>query len=521
MILDRTDIPRASLLARGEVLPLIDQYLTQVMKQTYSPIPVVTSLRGGGKTAVLNEVRERQSVIGRSVGYGSVKSGLGQALTDAMVSLAEALAARRPGCDALPRIIAAGEEFMRKGPDEGTVAIFGQATDVLLYQLSNEISEVPGGFVVLLDDLDRANESRFRVFVEGLVALGETGAPLPFVFARMQEPGQRLGSGMDEIVLRPLGNGDLADLADRLGLSVETAAVRVLADYGAGLPAPSIEVLSRCSGEHRLTAANIHDAILAYEATRITKVESFDEPFIPPKSSINSTSMVAPDNYVPPTIDGPPVHLPVASAAPAPAAAASAAPTGVPATTSRLKASSTAAAAPAPSAPVAPAKPVPATKVPAAVNSIAPRLPSPKSTRTEGTTAAPAPAAAAPAASGPVTPTASVMGPDGLPRRTPRAAEVAEVAEPVADVAPIVPDITLSPTQKRCVESMIELAQSGQPVTLKLLRRKLGDVSRFSGAATPVVAATKELVDHGVLAHGADDVLSFTPAGDALLASLS
>jgi hypothetical protein len=495
MILDRPDTPRPSLLARGDVLPMMDQYLIQIMKRNYAPIPVIVGPRGSGRTAVLKEVSERQGVVGRSVGYGSVKTGLGQALVDAVASLAASLANRRPGCTSLGRLIAAGDEFAKKSPDEGTVAIFGQACDYLLYALSNEVTEIPGGFVIFLDDLHRANESRLRVFVEGVVALGQTGDPLPFVFARMLDhPTKRPEEGLQEVSLRPLGTSDIADLAERVGLSLDSAAIKVLSDYTQGLPGPIHDLLGRCSGTHQLTADSVTEAIAAYETDQAEEVEINE-----PHEFSHKPVPVEPVSVLPPPSAGTLLRPKTPKGADLAETLA--------ADQARSAAANAAAAfAGTPQAPeVAPPVPAAATG-PDTDSSLTSQKLSAFNKRLPVPTPAPAPAPAAPAAV--VAPVAVVAPPVA-------AAPAPAVVPEVAEAAPIV----LTPTQKRVVESIVEMGADGTPVTLALLRRKLGDVSRFGGGATPVVAAVKELGAYGAVTHSADDVVTFTPLGVSLAAA--
>jgi hypothetical protein len=457
MILDRTDTPRATLLARGEVLPVVDQYLTQVMKQEYASIPVITGLPGSGRSAVLLEIGQRQSVIGRSVGYGSVKTGLGQALIDATASLSDAIAIRRPGSRSLSRVIKAGEEFMAKAPDEGTVAVFSQAVDFLLYALSNEVTEIQGGFLILLDDLDRANESRLQVLIEGLVALAQTGAPIPVVFARMQDrPGKRLGPGMEEIALRRLANADFADLAERTGLSADGEGIKVLAEYSQGLPGPAIEILAHCAGNPRLTASVVTQAISRYEAAQAAMA---------------------------------PIPEPVASQASAESAGHVRGDVG-----SERRVGSASG------------------EEISAVDIERPRVGGMKQPVSTASLPTNAPAS------------------DGLPRRSPRLSEPVAppqartvLTPPVVAPAPIVAlrPVELTPTQKRCVETIVEMSVNGDPVTLAYLRRRLGDVSRFGGGATPVVNAVKELVGLDQVVHSTDDIITLTPGGHVTVASLA
>jgi hypothetical protein len=504
MILDRTDTHRASLLARSEVLPSADQYLIQVMKQNYAPIPVITGPRGSGRTAVLHEIGERQGVIGRSVGYGAVKTGLGQALVDCVVSLTGSIASRRPESKALGRLIKAGEEFMRKSPDEGTVAMFGQAVDFLLYSLSNETTEIQGGFVLLLDDLQRANESRLQVLIEGVVALGQTGAPVPFVFAHMRSQPSKPVEGLEDVLLRPLGTGDLADLAERVGLSIDGGGMKVLADFTQGLPGPAVELLASCSGTHRLTADAVREAIAAYELVRKARPPEYGDEFIPPSpSSSGPATEVDSMPVLPPHTVG--SRLPAAKA-PAPVVSApvqaAAAPVAAPARVVAPSSVAPAAVAPAPIAPAPVVAPVPV-EAPQPMKSVAEHVVRPRLPAKPGLP----------------------VDPNVLPTRTPRVAstpapEVAPVAPPEPVPAPLVA-ISLTPTQKRCVESMLELSQAGNTVTLALLRRRLGDVSRFGGAATPVASAVKELVALGALIHADDDGLSMTPLGEVSLAAIA
>ncbi len=482
MILDRTDTPRATLLARGEILPVIDQYLVQVASQAYAPIPVIVGPRGSGRTALLQEIGSRQGVIGRSVGFGAVKTGLGQALIDAVAGLADSVARRRPGSASLDRLIAAGEEFMEKAPDECTVAVFSQAVDFLLYALSNELLEIQGGFLILIDDIDRSNDSRLRVLIEGLVALAETGAPLPIVFARMQErSGGRVATGLEEIPLRRLTNADLADLTERAGMAADSEGIKVMAEFTQGLPGQVIAVLEACEGNHRLSAAVVTSAITKIEMTRAAlratesaKHTQDEESFRKAPSGPTGVATIAP------ALSQAELHAQTVAAQPQ----ARLAPTASTAPNPRLAAMA------------------PATPRLAETNALPTRSPRPNEPE-RGLTRTLLPTG--PKAAQSVVPEPVIPEP--------------VVPEPIVEV--VLFPISLNPTQKRCLESMVELSADNDSVTLALLRRRLGDVSRFGGAATPVVVAVKELVAAGALLHSADDVLAFTPLGNVTVAAIT
>jgi hypothetical protein len=450
---------RVSLLGRADLFPNLDGYVDKALKQMDVLMPVLTGRAGIGRTAMLHELGERQSVIGRNVGFGAVQTGLGQAVADIVTSLAESIAERRPGAPSVGRLQAAVESFVAKSPDEGTEQTFSQAMDYLLYVLSNEVNTVPGGFVLLLDDLHLANEKRVEVMLEGLVALSNTGAPIPVVLSAKSIGRRTLG--VEEVALRPLTNADLADLAQRSGLTLSPEIIRAIGGFADGRPGRAVAVLQRAIAAQRTDLASIQaliDRALEEEQERVELEE------------LERRRRSAPVAEVPPS-------PPVAVAAPAPVAQ-----------------------------PVdAVAQPVDAV-APTVVEAIEPPIPA----RKPSTNLKQPPV---------ITPRLPTHKPESDSPGLSRSADRTDSDQPGswptrADLQPRdqqVPD--LNAQQWRVLERSAELIRDGHSLTLKLLQRVLGEVSRFGGAASPVADAVNDLTRYGILVDFAGE-LSLSPLGE-------
>lgn len=279
MLLDLRAEKRPGLLGRSDTLAMLEIYVEKAVKQLHIAVPIVTGPEGMGRSAVLHELLERSRNTGRTGGYGCVRSGLGQALIDATSSLAVSIKSLYPDNPCTSDLIAAAEAFRGRSPDEATEEGFVSAIDHLLYALCTALPEVPRGYVLCIDDLQLANDGRVRVFLEGLIALSSTGAPIPVVLTSSIGLGVRIiPQGLDQLQLRPLTNADLADIAQRQGVIATPEVIRQIGEYVEGRPGRAIEIIERVSAKglvdaHTVRAVIAESKVLGAERTAFADAE--------------------------------------------------------------------------------------------------------------------------------------------------------------------------------------------------------------------------------------------------------
>ncbi len=262
MMLDLRAEKRPGLLGRSDTLAMLEIYVEKAVKQLHIAVPIVTGPEGMGRSAVLHELLERSRNTGRTGGYGCVRSGLGQALIDATTSLAVSIKSLYPDSHCTTDLILAAEDFRRRSPDEATEEGFVSAIDHLLYALSTALSEVARGYLLCIDDLQFANDGRVRVFLEGLIALSSTGAPIPVVLTSSVGLGVRvIPQGLDQLQLRPLTNADLADIAQRQGVIATPEVIRQIGEYVEGRPGRALEIIERASAKGLVDAHTVRAVI--------------------------------------------------------------------------------------------------------------------------------------------------------------------------------------------------------------------------------------------------------------------
>jgi hypothetical protein len=468
---------RVNLLARNDLFPPLDQYIDSALQQADVRMPVLTGRPGIGRTAMLQELGERQSVVGRSVGFGAVRTGLGQALQDVMTSLCESVGTRRPGAPSLGRLMAAADAFRGRFPDEANESDYSLALDHLLYSLSEEVGNIPGGYVVLLDDLHLANERRSEILLEGLHALATTGAPIPTVLSSKSVGRRPLG--LDEVPLRPINNADVADLAQRFGLTVKPEVIRMVGEFADGRPGRAVAIMRQASEQSRSDEGSIRlliDAVLEDERARAMQEERAANPYATQVAPVAEIASPAADRTL---------SRPIAPTPP---------------TSNR---------------PVAPNPDTGSDRVvnggigvePEGERPIRPGLPT-REARATVVTAAPPVAV----------------------RRLPDAVKAVEPSDPTVEGWPSTRDLqpreaqrpvalpTLNPQQWRVLDRAQTLLDEGHLLTLKLLQRVLGEVARFGGAASPVADAVNDLTRFGVFTTAGPN-LEISPTGSRLLAN--
>ncbi len=262
MLLDLRAEKRPGLLGRSDTLAMLEIYVEKAVKQLHIAVPIVTGPEGMGRSAVLHELLERSRNTGRTGGYGCVRSGLGQALIDATSSLAVSIKSLYPDSTCTGDLIAAAEAFRGRSPDEATEEGFVSAIDHLLYALCTALAEVPRGYVLCIDDLQLANDGRVRALLEGLIALSSTGAPIPVVLTSSIGLGVRIiPQGLDQLQLRPLTNADLADIAQRQGVIATPEVIRQIGDFVEGRPGRAIEIIERASAKGLVDAHTVRAVI--------------------------------------------------------------------------------------------------------------------------------------------------------------------------------------------------------------------------------------------------------------------
>jgi AAA ATPase domain len=508
MQLDLRADRRAGLLGRSDTLALLEIHVEKVTKQAHVPIPVVTGRRGMGRTAVLREMNERSKNSQRPSGFGCVRSGLGQALIDAVTSLAESIQSLQPDSPVANSLFAEADGFQRRSPDEATEEEFVVAIDHLLYALSNAVTELSRGYVLCVDDLHAANDARVEALLEGLEALSSTGAPIPMIFSRAVGFGIRpLPKGLDELQLRALTNADLADLAQRKGIVATPEVIRLIGDFVEGRPGQALEIVNRAAAKGLVDAHTVRAVISeaqSAETVRTAQVEAER------RAAMDRTSPTAPTHQplvtqeAPPATPAgapayltPPAQLPDATVMTAVAAApvvVAAAPVnlgpamGLGPMNARVAAVSTPTGSPTPAVLAVP---------------VAPQVAAP----------APAPASLPVQA---VAPAAPVLA--KAPAPAPAPAQVTRIS-PVTRPAPApTPTATLSATQRRVLERAANLVDTEGSLRVEHLKRVLGEVNRFGGGASPVSEAVLALVGDGMLTLAGPD-LAVTAAGRQYLAT--
>jgi hypothetical protein len=513
MQLDLRAERRAGLLGRSDTLALLEIHLEKVTKQAHVPIPVVTGRRGMGRTAVLKEIVERSKNGNRPSGFGCVRSGLGQALIDATASLADSIHLLIPGSTVAQSLMDEADGFQRRSPDEATEENFVVAIDHLLYALSNAVTELPRGYVICIDDLHAANEARVEALLEGLEALSSTGAPIPVILSRAVGFGIRpLPKGLDELQLRALTNADLADLAQRKGVVATPEVIRLIGDYVEGRPGQALEIIDRAAAKGLVDAHTVR-AVLAevqsVETARTAQVEAER------MAAMARTSPTAPAQVALPVAAQP---VPVQPVAVQPVAVR---PEPMPIvdvpkslTVNRAQAPTITPAphlyAAPPVVPVAPSVQV----APVAAEPAPPQPGAPQNRLGAMRPAAPVGAAAATTPNVQTAPVmqAPVMQAPVMQAPVMQTPAVAPVAKAPAKA------VLLPPAHRRVLERAASLFDTEGSVRVDHLKRALGEVSRFAGAASPVSEAVLALVGDGFLNLNGPE-LSITASGRQYLST--
>jgi hypothetical protein len=467
MPIDLRQERRTGLLGRSDTLALLEIFAEKARKQVHTAVPVVIGKRGMGRTAVLIELADRFRLAGRASGYGCVRSGLGQAVIDATTSLAESVDSLDPGSLAAHRLVAAADAFQKRSPDESTEEDFMGALDHLLYALSNEVSEIPNGMFVAIDDLHLANEGRVASLLEGLVALSSTGAPIPMVLTSASGPQIRpVPIGLDEIELRALTNADLADIAQRRGVIASPEIIRMIGDYVAGRPGYAIQVVEQAAAKGIVDAHTVRAVIAEAQAADAARADQQEAERM---AALVRTAPTAGSSAHLSEVTQPVLEVAVV----------------VPVEVAEVEDEFD--------------EVEPVAEIEPELDEIEPELDevlldeAPKVQPTQPMVA-PAP-----------------VNKLGAMRFQPQAAMPQRIPTPPQPIAVLVP-LELGPTERRVLQRAANIEDTDGSVSVPLLKRALGEVSRFAGADSPVADALTLLIQHGLLTQNGKE-LAVTAVG--------
>ena len=222
---------------------------------------VVVGPAGVGRSAFLLEATRRVVPDGwvANMGRHGRWQSLGASLAEAFLGAVERMLVRRPGSEPIRRL---GD----------TVAAFGSAVhetgagplDAALSKLlriaAAETLELPGSFIVMLDDVQDAPLDEQAVLWENLEYASKTGSPF-LVFSSYRGTLTSHGREQLNLVQIPaLDEGEAAALARSHGYSLKLSGLSRLMELSAGLPSNIVRYLERCTNNRDSVTSAVLDA---------------------------------------------------------------------------------------------------------------------------------------------------------------------------------------------------------------------------------------------------------------------
>lgn len=275
-----------SLLQREQELAQLERFVDNVEHQALTRQIVVAGLPGTGRTALLREMARRASSRGRSVGSGVVAEvdGLPRAIVDAFEEAIGSMIAKRPGAPALYRMkeaVASFADATLRDPVDGSG--LAHAIDQLLPSLTFDRDELQSGYLVTIDDLQRADAAHVRALLEGLVAMSVTGAPLGVIVAAgdptnlstmVSEP-----DDLEIVTLQSFDHAAVRSIVSQCGVSMLDGGLRRLEEITLGRAGDLFPLLSELSLRRgNLGAADVDEVLaLLHSDERLAGVKSATE----------------------------------------------------------------------------------------------------------------------------------------------------------------------------------------------------------------------------------------------------
>ena len=258
-----------SLLQRSQELAQLERFLDHVEHQTPTRQIVLAGAAGTGRTALLNEMARRLTSRGQMVGSARVSGpdGLARATVAAFDEAVRALITKRPGAPALARMQKAVNAFDEATRDAGLhPEDLANAIDRLLPALSFDRDELPFGYMVTIDDIQRADPGQVAAFLEGLMAMAVTGAPVAVIVSASDELDVSAmvsdPANLEIVSLRTFDHAALRSILASMGVSMVDGGVRRLEELSHGLASdlfPLINELSLRQGT--LGAGDVEEAM--------------------------------------------------------------------------------------------------------------------------------------------------------------------------------------------------------------------------------------------------------------------
>ena len=258
-----------SLLQRSQELAQLERFLDHVEHQTPTRQIVLAGAAGTGRTALLNEMARRLTSRGQMVGSARVSGpdGLARATVSAFDEAVRGLITKRPGAPALARMQKAVNAFDEATREAGLhPEDLANAIDRLLPALSFDRDELPFGYMVTIDDIQRADPGQVAAFLEGLMAMAVTGAPVAVIVSASDELDVSAMVGdpanLEIVSLRTFDHAALRSILASMGVSMVDGGVRRLEELSHGLASdlfPLINELSLRQGT--LGAGDVEEAM--------------------------------------------------------------------------------------------------------------------------------------------------------------------------------------------------------------------------------------------------------------------